>query len=72
MTEYIDLDLSTLMDMLSKETSAYTRLLTEKQGTEEEFTQCKERIEQIQDAIHQKTAADQHDFQTAPEITKDV
>ena len=52
--KYLDLELSVLLDLLIEQTAKYTRVLSTGIKTEDEFMQCHEQIDQIQEAIHLK------------------
>ena len=54
MLQYTDLDLPSLMDLLVKHTSEYTRMLTYSSHTVEEFAQCKQTLAELQQSIKQK------------------
>ena len=51
MSKYNDLELPALMDLLVKHTEEYTKMVTYKVFSVEEFTQCKQRLKEIHDAI---------------------
>ena len=54
MSQYIQLELHTLVDELVENIKEYDRMLTSKVFTEEEFTQCKQKLAEIHAAIKQK------------------
>ncbi len=54
MSRYIDLELSTLMDLLVKHTEEYTKMVTYKVFSVEEFSHCKQQLGEIQAAIKEK------------------
>ena len=55
MPNYADLDLQTLIDLLVKHTNEHTKLFPFSSYRVEEFTQCKQVLEKIQDAIKLKS-----------------
>lgn len=55
MPNFADLDLQTLMDLLVKYTTDYTRMLCSGEFTEEEFSQCKQTLADLQKSIKLKT-----------------
>lgn len=55
MANYADLDLQTLIDLLVKHTDEYTTMLPFISFNVEEFTQCKQTLAEIQDAIKLKS-----------------
>ncbi|HKO79609.1 MAG TPA: hypothetical protein VJU78_04400 [Chitinophagaceae bacterium] len=54
MTQYKDLDLQTLVDLLVANIKEYDKMLLSKVFTEEEFTQCKQKLAEIHAAIKEK------------------
>jgi uncharacterized protein YfkK (UPF0435 family) len=54
MSEYIRLELQTLIELLVEETSKYTKMLNESIYNDDKFSDCKERIRDIQKAIQNK------------------
>ena len=55
MSKYNDLELPALMDMLIKYTEDYTRMVTYRVFSVEEFSQCKQTLSEIHKAIKAKT-----------------
>ena len=56
MSEYIDLDLHALMDMLVERIKQYDEMLSTRVFSEEEFTQCKQTLAELHAAIKEKAA----------------
>ena len=54
MSQYKDLDLQTLVDVLVAYIKEYDKMLLSKVFTEEEFTQCKQKLAEIHAAIKEK------------------
>ena len=54
MSQYKDLDLQTLVDVLVAYIKEYDKMLSSKVFTEEEFTQCKQKLAEIHAAIKEK------------------
>ena len=54
MTDYSNLELSELVDMLAEHTANYTKMLAEGLNNGNDFIECKERIKLIQSAIQHK------------------
>jgi hypothetical protein len=57
MSEYIKLELQSLVDELVENIKEYDRMLSSKVFTEEEFTQCKQKLAEIHAAIKAKGEA---------------
>ena len=57
MNEYSEMELSSLIDQLAEQTDLYKKMITEGWGTEDEFSQCREKITLIQEAIMTKKRA---------------
>ena len=53
MSEYQNLDLNTLFDLLGKKTSDYTKMVKQ-EGFSEKTNECRKEIKEIQDAIESK------------------
>jgi hypothetical protein len=70
MGEYIELELSDLLDMLVKHTTDYTTLRSEGTTNEEEFARCLRKISLIQTAINTKINLDTHKMITIPVAAK--
>jgi hypothetical protein len=51
MPEFLQLELQSLVDVLVEHIKEYDRMLSSKVFTEEEFTQCKQKIAEIHAAI---------------------
>lgn len=64
MVNYTDLDMQSLLDLLVKHTSEYTKMLSSRISTVEEITRCKENLKNIHAAIELK-----HDEETCKLIT---
>ncbi|HLG38910.1 MAG TPA: hypothetical protein VI461_04540 [Chitinophagaceae bacterium] len=60
MSQYIDLDLQSLIDLLVAYTKKYDAMLSSKVFTEEEFTQCKRVLAELHAAIMER--AEQEGF----------
>jgi hypothetical protein len=54
MTNYTNLELSILVDLLAEHTVNYTKMLSEGLNGGKDFEECKERIKLIQSAIQHK------------------
>lgn len=54
MPEYIHLELQALVDLLVEHIKEYDRMLSSKVFTEEEFTQCKQKLAELHAAIKEK------------------
>ena len=54
MSQFHDLDLQSLVDVLVAYIGEYDRMLSSKVFTEEEFTQCKQKLAEIHAAIKEK------------------
>ena len=54
MNEYSEMELSSLIDQLAEQTDLYKKMITEGWGTEDEFSQCREKITLIQEAIMER------------------
>ena len=54
MSQYHDLDLQSLVDVLVAYIGEYDKMLSSKVFTEEEFTQCKQKLAEIHAAIKEK------------------
>ncbi len=54
MSQYIDLDLQTLIDHLVAQIKEYDKMLSTKVFSEEEFTQCKQTLAELHAAIKEK------------------
>ena len=54
MSKYTGLDMQSLIDLLIKHTADYTKMLTYRTYTVEEFTQCKQALAEIHAAIELK------------------
>lgn len=54
MTQYIDLELQTLIDVLVVRTKEYDKMLSTRVFNEEEFAQCKRTLAELHAAIKQK------------------
>lgn len=66
-SKYIGFDLPILFDLLELNTAHYSKLISEGHYRGDEFTQCRETISEIQEAIQKKTELESpnpgHDFQ---------
>ena len=56
MSKYSDLELPALMDLLIKYTEEYTRMVSYRVFSVEEFSQCKQALLDIHAAIKEKTS----------------
>jgi hypothetical protein len=56
MSKYSDLEIPALMDLLIKYTEDYTRMVTYRVFSVEEFSQCKQALADIHTAIREKTS----------------
>jgi hypothetical protein len=54
MSQYIGLDLQTLIDLLVVRIKEYDKMLSTKVFSEEEFTQCKQTLAELHAAIKEK------------------
>lgn len=54
MSQYKDFDLQSLVDVLVAYIEEYDKMLSSKVFTEEEFTQCKQKLAEIHAAIKEK------------------
>ena len=54
MSQYIDLDLQTLVDLLVTRIQEYDGMLSTRVFSEEEFTQCKQTLAELHAAIKDK------------------
>ena len=58
MSQYIDLDLQSLIDLLVVRTRQYDKMLSTRVFSEEEFAQCKQTLAELHAAIKEKAAQD--------------
>jgi hypothetical protein len=54
MTDYSDLELHNLLDLLVRHTSDYTKMLSQEILPVEEFAQCRQTLAELQNAIEAK------------------
>ena len=55
MSEYVDLDMQSLVDLLVTHTTDYNKMLSSGFFSVEEFTQCKQRLAEIHAAIKENS-----------------
>jgi len=67
MSDYLTLELATLVDMLAENTQQYTRLMSEGFKNGEEFSHIEQKILSLQEAIQAK-----QDFQNNQTVTDHV